>query len=377
MKSHITSSLILGIFSILSLYHIVNVSAELSAQDQDQDQYQYPAARQTFPLASRASRASRIEYSNGDLRRQDRSVKSAAGSRRRRIFKRARRWTSGEERLLLELRDKRQLSWGDMVAYFQNRNWRALESKYALLKEDRSESGKKKTTGKRKTYTEEEKARLIELRAANTPWEEIAEALPGRDAQALKSKHYRLTKGSRAPQEKVERWTTEEDNFLLQLGEEEEEGGGGGGGLPRREIVTRFNARFGNRTFDAIIARYGILNPTTKNLGFTSEEEDELIEALNLKMSVKEISQLFERSERAIRNRIIILEESGRIEPAPQIAKSRPYTTAEFELMDTLSEIGMFAEDTIAYYFPGRPYSSVKGSYRKYRKRKERDEQKE
>ena len=348
MKSYITSSLVLGLSSILSLY-ILNVSAEFGTQ------YYYPKARQTFPLTTRA------EYSNRDLL-QDRSVKFT-GSKPR-ILRRTERWTAREEELLLRLRDQERLSWDEMLGQFPNRTWKALSSKYYILKNDQSTTGEK-ATKKLESYTEEEIEYLIEERKKNKPWEEIAEALPGRSPLALRSKHYQLTRSSGAPKETFERWTAEEDDYLLQLGEED---------LSWKERATRFNDRFKNRTPDAILARFSFLKPRGKKVGFTPEEDNELIESLNMKMSVKEISQLLERSERSIRYRIIQLEQLGRIDPAPHISKGRPYTAAEFELMDELSKRGMFKEAIIVNLFPGRSPRSVRATYARYLKLKERGE---
>ena len=350
MKVQITSSLVLGIISYLSLC-VWDARAEVNVV-----QSEHPKFRQTYSLFARAERA---DTDPSPVH----SVTPVASKSK--LVRRAQRWTPDEEGLLLELRDNQRLSWDEILPSFPGRGWKALQTRYYLLKEDPSTLEEKAI---KKKWSLEEREQLLALKRENKSWEEIAEEIPGRSIGALKGQYNKLQRDVSVPKRATSRWTAEEDNYLRQLAEED---------LSWEERMDRFNTHFNTRpiprTLGALRARISDLRPSRpgRKGRFTRAEDDEIIDALKLNMTVEEISELIERSRYMTFERIRMLENSGLIESAPQLAYNRSYTEADLEQIYRLWNEGKSFEDIAIEDFPGRRANGLRQAYRKYRIRKE------
>ena len=336
MKFGTISNFFLGIYPFLGVY-ISDIKAEVSVQP-------YPSTR-TKHVGDDLSPAS--------------SIKSLGLEPK--IFKRAQKWTTEEEELLLELRSQ-ELSWNEIKKYFPERSWNALTLRYSKLTRDPSTSRKKP-----KPFTPEESKLLLELSKTNTTWRERAKYFPGRKANAVKNHYYNLVRGYPAPKTFRRQWTAEEDKLLIELGEE---------GVPWEERVKFFD----NRTLRSLKRQFRKLrstNPEQKG-GFTTREDDLLIEALNAGKEIEEITQLLERSEQGVKRRIRKLRKSGRLDLVVSQIGTRPrYIVADFTLMEELAKKGVSWKDIAADYFPDRESKGVKEAYMRYQERKQRGEGKD
>lgn len=347
MKVYITSSLALGICSFLSLC-IWDVRAEVNVVQSD-----HPKYRQTYGFFTRA------DHVDTDLSPLNSATPAASKPK---LVRRARLWTPDEESLLLELRDNQRLSWEQILPSFPDRGWKALETKYYALKSGPSRGRVRATP---KVWSGEEEEQLVAMRRENRSWAEIGKRFPERSIEALKTKYRQLFNDFTVPKRAIDRWTAEEDNYLIQLREEEED-------LSWEEILARFNARFSTRaiprTLVSLQSRSSNLNPVQPNKKgpFTSEEDDDIIDGLNLNMKLDEIAELLGRSKKLTYDRIKILEQMGRIEPAPQLGRRR-YTETEREQVYNLRNEGESWEEIAIGHFPGRSISSIREVYRKYR----------
>ena len=354
-KFHIANSLVLGLFSVFSLC-VLDVSAELSVRDDTS------SARDIDPLAAPAG------YIHTNLQ-PDIFVKSAS-SRRSRLVKRARRWTREEEELLLDLRDRQEKSWEEIMTRI-DRSWKALEGKYFLLTNDPAVR-KTDVNENPKKWTQAEREKLVRLKEEeNLPWAEIAEQFSERDVGALKNQYNYIKRGDVAPAGTYRRWTAEEDSYLLELGEE---------GLSWDQRFRRFNSRFRDfpksRTLGALQARYSNLtrSQVVKKGRYTTKEDADIVEALSINMSVDEIAELLGRGRLAVYARIRKLEDEGRVTSASRIASNRSYTDEEIALIIRLRNEGMSWKDIAAIHFKGRSEAGVKGAYWRYFEQEETDE---
>ena len=413
MKFFVAGSFVLGLFSFLSLsVRILGIDVDISDQSYD------PRIRRTHHLATRA------EHVDGNSSPVN-SLGSAEAAWEPKLHRRAwERWTPDEEELLLELREQQRLSWKEILEYFPTRNWRALAAKYHKLTHDSSTIGKK-TAKRPEAWTREEHERLVELREMNVSWDELTEIFPGRSVTAIKSQYYRLT--SPTPKDVIERWTAEEDSYLSQLGEE---------GLSWDERETLFNTRFktssDRRTLGALQARYSYLRPSARNVqwtteqdnyllqlgeeglpwnertslfnarfrtpstrrtsgalqkrysllvtskparkgAFTPEEDDEIIKALNSGIPVEEIFQTLKRGKRSVKRRIKQLKKLNRVNPELQVGNRRTFTDADFKLIHELRNRGLLWKDITTNHFPEQSITGVRVAYREYyRKEDER-----
>ena len=110
-------------------------------------------------------------------------------------------------------------------------------------------------------------------------WIQIAKVLPGRKAETIRNHHVYLKSRDSAPKEFRRKYSAAEDRLLLELTE---------AGIPWEERVTRFE----DRSYWSLIQRLTKLTePKTKG-NFTPEEDNLLIEALELGITVEEVSQL-------------------------------------------------------------------------------------
>ena len=333
MKINFISSLVLEIccFSCLC---VLDTKAEVSGQSY------IPKVGKTHSLASRS------ENSDSGLS----SVNSVKlGALERRLIKRGQPWTPEETQLLLDLREQ-QLPWSEIHEHFPDRTWQALAGKYYRTTRDLPTRGVKS-----KLWTNKERELLLKLVGTNTSWEDIAKNLPGRTTEATKGQYYYLNTDFSAPEEFKRRWTAEEDELIQNLTK---------AGVPWTESVTLFN----NRSIAALRQRsLKFTSPKFVLGGFTSKEDDLIVEALELGLSLDEISQLLERTIRGIRKRIKKLQQLNRIDVVvPQMAGRRKYSDEELELIREMTDKGMSWEIIATNYFPGRSGSSIRKAYRRY-----------
>ena len=140
-------------------------------------------------------------------------VESTASEPKLKLYRRGRHWRPEEEELLLELREQR-MSWDEINKFFPERSWHAISSKHSKLTQ-----GPSAKRSKYRAWTSEEKELLLKLGKTDASWEEIAENLPGRSANAALNQYFKLTRGSPAPKSRLTVWTAEEDASLVEAAE--------------------------------------------------------------------------------------------------------------------------------------------------------------
>ena len=332
----IVGSLILGIYSSLGLC-VLDAKAEVGAHS----------------ILTGAN--TRAEIIHGNPLPIIKSGNAAASERK--LFRRGQQWTAEEDQRLLALRAQ-QRPWSEIKEVFPQRSWRALETRYYKIRPDPPTPIKEPNF-----WTEEEKKLLLELVETNISWEEIAKNLPGRTVPKIQHKYLTLSKGYQIPEDANKRWTTEEDELLLEIAEAR---------VPWTEGV----AFFENRSARALKSRYERLNsprtPSKPKGTFTTEEDDRIVEAVKLGLSMGEIARLLDRGKRTVQRQIARLRELGRLDP-----KGQSYTVAEFELMQEQLENGKSWDDIAAEYFPRRSRAGPGQAYRRYRARQQRGEERD
>ena len=343
------------------------------------------------------SLAACVELVNADLSPVN-SVESATLEPK--IFKRAgKRWTTAEKELLIELRDQ-GMSWGEMIEFFPERSWTAMEAMYHSLK-GRGSSAK---SAKSKQWTLKEEKLLLELSETDASLMEIAKYFPERTPVSVKNKIYKSLVMDSAPANSYKHYTAEEDALLLELENED---------VPWAERVPFFKDRpleslkyryrflvspkftageddlllelekedvpwvervtfFNNRTLDVLQERFKDLKFAGRR--YTAEEIDSIIEANELGMTVEEIAQLIDKDTRSVGRQIRILRKGNRLRLGP-IAKGRWYTDADFELMDEMNEAGISWKDIVAERFPGRDLRAMQRAYKRYLARNQKEEE--
>ena len=202
MKLHL-DCLALGVLGTLFLSSVT--ALELREEEIDLQAQQVELQSQPPLLATRTSQDSYARHS----KRHAFSAPSAP-----KLFRRAQRWTAGEEKRLLELRGEGK-SWNELIEYFPGRTWRALQTKYSDLTGNPSA-----LTRRVVPWTPEENKRVLELVEAGKSWNEIAEDLPGRTVRAIRQQYRHLTKGTLAPKKVHKQYTAEEDKVIIKALEE-------------------------------------------------------------------------------------------------------------------------------------------------------------
>ena len=140
---------------------------------------------------------------------------------------------------------------------------------------------------------------------------------------------------------------------------------------------THFNSGFIDRTRMALHKRFLYLAPK-ETVRFTSEEDDQIIEALRLKMTVAEISELLGRKRISIYTRIRKLKKLNRLDEATHVKNPHSYTDAEIKLIHKLRTEGVSWKDIATNHFPGRSSNGIRLKYwRYYDKVKEEEVEKE
>ena len=260
------------------------------------------------------------------------------------LFKRARDWTGEEEKKLVELRDG-GLPWAEVLRKFPERTYWSLVGKYYKLKPNPSARARADA----RPWTPEEDERLQKLleRKQEMTWKEMATYFPGRTPSALKVR--KISKDI-PPTGRIYHFTKEEDDLLLELGAKK---------MSWKERAKRFP----NRDVGSLKGRYRLLVPPGDNLvqPWTPGEDKTLIEAVELRMSWKEIAELLNRKIGGVQERARTLTNSGRINTSP--LKHKHYTGADFDLMREKREEGMSWSDIARQYFPGRPLTAPKQAY--------------
>lgn len=310
------------------------------------------------------------------------------------LVKRGQRWTSEEKELLLKLKEQ-NMSWKDISKFFPGRNWSAVTAKYNVLKKSQSTAENKQDEVK--SWTDEQKKLLLELKKANLswvdiiealpegslrsalahyfPWVDTAEALPERSLQSVLLHYFSLPSSPQLPtaEKSVRHYTAEEDALLLELVES---------GVPWKQR----QAYFKNRTLASLISRDSLLrrrqgktSPRASPKSFTPEEDDLIVKAVKSGMDQAEIGRLIGRYRGSIRGRIKKLEKLNRLDPTRQKSKGSPYTAADLELIRTKANEGMSWEDIATQYFPTRTARGIRNALeynnRKKRKKQNRDEE--
>lgn len=262
-------------------------------------------------------------------------------------------WSSEELELLLELREEQHLPWNEISKFFPQRGWQALISRYSIITRDPNRIKKKI-----KPWADKETDVLLKLRKMGLSWDEIAEHIPGRSINAVKRKYRHLHEDVKVPKAIQRQWSTKENKLILKLVEE---------GVPWKERVKYFD----NRSLKALKSQFTKLkspNPPPDEK-YTSEEDGEIVKALELGMTVEETAHLLDRNIKSVSKRITKLVRSNRRELAPQIAMGRPYSVADFELIREMRDHGMYWDQIVTRFFPGRTTTAVKQGYKRYRKK--------
>lgn len=318
------------------------------------------------------------------------------------VFRRGEKWTAEEEERLIRLRAQ-SLSWQELAdVHFPWRTGDALRTKYSMLTRDPS-----KPPRKTRRWTKEEKDLLVELVEMGESYEEIAKRFPGCSPNTLQAQYRSLTQGRHVPTTVFKKYTAEEDERVLELRRE---------GLRWREIVLLFDDRsidslrrrykvliasdftseedellqeleeenipwtervtfFNNRSLDALQERLEDLKRS--NPRFTPEEDDTIVEALELGMSVSEVVQLLKRAQTSVYARIRKLKTLGRLDASVASRRRRRYSTDELELISELAETGMSWKDIASEHFPGRGGMNVKKAYDRYQVKKQKEKEQE
>ena len=216
-------------------------------------------------------------------------------------------WSEEDDARLVELRGQ-GFTYKELTAYFPNRSDDALQLRHRKLTRDSSRP--KRAPGN--IWTDEEVKHLRALVKAGLPWKEIAEYFPGR-TQAAAQARYKASldsmpapKVTSRPMPKAQRrlFITEEDELLKKLKEE---------GMSFKEMTSRFRGR----SSSALAARYRRLsrledpNKIPSRKQWTDQEDRRLMRALELGMTAKEISEFLDRSPKAVYRRIAKLKDKG------------------------------------------------------------------
>ena len=326
---------------------VLNSKAEVSATSY------LSKFRQTYsPLASRAE-----QLVDGDLTSVDSVYSSTLAPKLSKRSGERRSWSSKELELLLELRDERQLPWSEISEFFPQRGWQAIKTRYSIITRDPD-----RTKKKIKPWADEEKEVLLKLRKMGLSWGEIAEHIPGRSPKAVKRKYQHLTGDVEVPKAVKRQWSTEENKLILKLAEE---------GVPWRERVKYFD----DRSMKALKLQYTMLKSRNPALyeKYTPEEDDEIVKALELGMTVEETAQVLERDIESVSKHITKLVQSKRLERAPQIAIGRPYSVADFELIREMRGRGMSWDQIVTKSFPGRTKDGIRTGYGRYQKKQKEE----
>ena len=438
MKLDIISNLVLGTCSFLVLC-VLLVKAEAYEQSHPRK------FGQTYSLTTRAED---VESGLSPVN----SVKVTTSEPK--LFRRAEQWTPEEEERLVRLRNE-GLSFAEMVPFFEERSYGAISNKYYRLTRDEPTT---RPTGKE--WTEEEKERVLRLRDEGLTWDEMVPFFEGRSYDAINTMYYRLTqdpsarqstrtswnrqenellmglmerdasnnellenfsgrtlgairrqyrmlsRANSAPNQRRRKYTAEEDELLLELGERgmswterlqyfdnrsldglksrysklvsqnftaeedklllklEEEG------VPWRERVIDFD----KRTVNALKQRLKYLKSEAGQFGgYTSQEDDAIVKAAESGMTVEEIGELIGRSSWSVVKRMKLLYDMGRLDSAPQMAYRRWYTAADFELMREKRESGMTWRQIAIEFFPERKQENIRVAFYSYLKRKKKE----
>ena len=277
------------------------------------------------------------------------SSSSSSSPSTTKLLKRGSRWTAAEELLLIKLRDEENMPWSEVAAQFPGRTYRALSLKYYILKGPPS-----KTRGRYRDWTDEEEELLMKLASMDMSWKERAEKFSGRSDAALRVHYNKLMLGEAVPSTVQDLYTDEEDQRLLRLREED---------LTWEEVTRQFEGR----SVNSVKKRYRMIADKSKHPRWTPGEEEQLLEALEVGMTRKEIAEHFERTVRAVSNRARQLRFVSRRKSTGPKARQEPiYTDKELRLMRKLREEGVTWLEISKEHLPERSGLSLILRYRRY-----------
>ena len=214
-------------------------------------------------------------------------------------------------------------------------------------------------------WSKADEERLLRLRREGKSWHELMSSFEGRTWIALSQKYDKLThnRSNRKRGAKKKKWTVEEDESLLKhvaAGESWE------------AIAEKLPGRTAQATYHRHRKLTGALQaPKAVWKSYTREEDERIIRAINSGRPVKQVSEMMDRNERSVRDRISLLRDAGRLDTSLSFRK--PYTDDELELIHEKRQRGMKFKDIARIYFPGRSLSSVASRYHQYLKAMERE----
>ena len=124
------------------------------------------------------------------------------------------KWTDEEKVTLIRLveQDDRDISWKEVSKHFPNRSEEACMEYY--------KRNLRKALGplKLRAWTSQEEEKLAELHRRKFSWDDIADELPGRSADACKTHFYgNVDKEPKEPVMSTENWTAEEDEKIIRF----------------------------------------------------------------------------------------------------------------------------------------------------------------
>lgn len=207
----------------------------------------------------------------------------------------------------------------------------------------------------------------MKLRREGVPWEEITKVFPGRSARALKMRFKILSEGksrvhpeSLPKSKKMDRWTDEQDEMLVQLMLE---------GKSWEEIAAALPPP--GRTPYAAKGRYRNLrensniNALADDKSYKPEDDQMLLKLRWEGKSWNEITKALsgpERSLDSVRKRYHKLKKLHGLEAAPTEHKRTTYTPEEERRLVRLKESGKSWKE-ISEAFPGHSFNSLKVRY--------------
>lgn len=186
-----------------------------------------------------------------------------------RYYASSRSWTEKDIALLVKSKEEGK-SWTDIFAQFPHRTTHAVRMRYYKTDEPLKAS--------KQAWTEEDNARLAQLREDKIPWEEVTKSFPGRNLHAIQMHYYQYMvnpiKSSQIP-------CTKEDYALMAELKAK--------GHSWDDIA----AEFPGRSKSALMTRYSRNFPSGSKVKFSEEESALLLESRNSGVSWAETQAAF------------------------------------------------------------------------------------
>ena len=210
-------------------------------------------------------------------------------------------WSEEDDARLVELKGQ-GFTYKELTAHFPIRSEKALKNRYQKLTRD--PSAPKRAPGD--AWTGQEIKRLRALVKAGLPWKEIAEYFPNRTQSAVHSRYKALLDGRPTPKAPRRPFTAEEDELLIKLK---------GEGMSFKKMSSSFTGRSGSTLAARYkgLSRLGDLDEIQSRKRWTVEEDQRLMKALEQGMTAKEISEHLNRPPKGVSHRIALLKDKGLI----------------------------------------------------------------